>query len=495
MGMFGPTNDEFDLFKNQIDSFKHHVDDRLRKISSEVERSATDSELEAKGAAERALQFEESSRAASGKIGEALSEISAFRATLLENIENLKEKINRSENSEEKLSEKINNVSSIYSEFLERKKGLDTSIEDLSVKIKSANDYLKRSEKLPDAVKEAEKLVEELSSSGESAKNILGNVVSRKNDVDKLHKEIYGEDINDADGKATHIDGVKDKLESAYENIKNNIEELEVDAAKAVEDVVVKHEMVLSERKENYENLIKEARARYEQINSQITGLLPGAMAEGLSAAYEKKRESEENSLLRFESKFSYAIYGLVAISMIPFAVDLYLLAFKGRDLVQVVKETPSLIVAILPIYFPVLWLAYSMGKKANLSKRLIEEYTHKSVLGKTFSGLSYQIETLQHQGVVKEELRTKLLFNVLQVSAENPGKLITDYQKSDHPLMDALEKSGKLSDSLDVLSKIPGLSVLMKKIAEKDAIELNLQAKRIESGLAANEDIPVKES
>ena len=344
-------------------------------------------------------------------------------------------------------------------------------------------------------MKEAEKLVEELTSSGESAKNILGNVVSRKNDVDKLHKEIYGEDINDADGKATHVDGIKDELESAYENIQNSIEELGVDAAKAVEDVVLKHEILLSERKEIYENLLKEARARYEQINTQITGLLPGAMAEGLSAAYEKKREAEEISLLRFESKFSYAIYGLVAISMIPFAVDLYLLAFKGRDLVQVVKETPSLVVAILPIYFPVLWLAYSMGKKANLSKRLIEEYTHKSFLGKTFSGLSYQIETLQHQGVVKEELRTKLLFNVLQVSAENPGKLITDYQKSDHPLMDALEKSGKLSDSLDALSKIPGLSALVKKIAEKDATELKLQGKRIEIGLAANEDASERES
>ena len=170
-------------------------------------------------------------------------------------------------------------------------------------------------------MKEAEKLVEELTSSGESAKNILGNVVSRKNDVDKLHKEIYGEDINDADGKATHVDGIKDELESAYENIQNSIEELGVDAAKAVEDVVLKHEILLSERKEIYENLLKEARARYEQINTQITGLLPGAMAEGLSAAYEKKREAEEISLLRFESKFSYAIYGLVAISMIPFAV------------------------------------------------------------------------------------------------------------------------------------------------------------------------------
>ena len=126
MGMFGPTNDEFDLFKSQIDAFKNHVDTRLREISSEVKRSATDSELEAKGAAERALQFEKCARTDSGKIGEALSEISVFRTTLIENIENLKDKLNKSEISEDELRENIKNVSSIHSEFLERKKGLDT---------------------------------------------------------------------------------------------------------------------------------------------------------------------------------------------------------------------------------------------------------------------------------------------------------------------------------------------------------------------------------
>ena len=127
-------------------------------------------------------------------------------------------------------------------------------------------------------------------------------------------------------------------------------------------------------------------------------------------------------------------------------------------------------------------------SKKANLSKRLIEEYTHKSVLGKTFSGLSNQIETLQNQGAVEEELRTKLLFNILQVSAENPGKLITDYNNSDHPIMDALEKSSKLSESLETLAKIPGLSAIAKRLSEKSDIELRRQGDKVDTGLKANE-------
>lgn len=408
----------------------------------------------------------------------------------MENIEDLDARLAGIEEKDNWLQEKTESTDSLYSDFLGRKEGLDFSIEDLSKKINSANEFLERSEKLPDAVEQVEELVESLNSTGETAKNILGNIASRKSDVDKLYKEIYGEDVNDSDGNSTHIDGLKDELEAAYQAVKADVEGLEGTTAKAVEDIATKHEKLLADRKDNYESLLATASARYNEINSEITGLLPGAMAEGLSAAYEKKREAEEISLLRFEDKFSLAIYGLVAISAIPFAVDIYLLAFEGRALVQVVKETPSLIVAILPIYFPVLWLAYSMGKKANLSKRLIEEYTHKSVLGKTFSGLSNQIETLQHQSVIKEELRIKLLFNLLEVSAENPGKLITDYQKSDHPLMDALEKSGKLTDSLERLSKIPGLSALAKKIAEKDSAELKMQEKRVEAGLAANEEL-----
>ncbi|WP_169801855.1 hypothetical protein, partial [Herbaspirillum chlorophenolicum] len=204
--------------------------------------------------------------------------------------------------------------------------------------------------------------------------------------------------------------------------------------------------------------------------------------------AYEEKKNDEITALTSFNVTFRRAILGLVCISSIPLLIDIYLVAWKAVDLVKVIKDTPNLLLAIMPLYFPILWLAYSSNKKANLSKRLIEEYTHKSVLGKTFSGLSNQIETLQHQGDVKEELRTKLLFNVLQVSAENPGKLITNYSKSDHPLMDALENSVKLADSVSALAKIPGFSALASKLATKADDILQENTRKVQEGLSAQE-------
>ena len=154
----------------------------------------------------------------------------------------------------------------------------------------------------------------------------------------------------------------------------------------------------------------------------------------------------------------------------------------------SVSSNTPSLILSILPLYLPILWLAHSSGKKLNLSKRLIEEYTHKMVLGKTFAGLTKQIESEEDD--VKNELRTKLLFNLLQVSSENPGKLITDYQRSDHPLMEALENSSRLSSSIEVLNRIPGFSSLAKKLSARQDEILSGQARKVKDGLSTQTDL-----
>ena len=141
------------------------------------------------------------------------------------------------------------------------------------------------------------------------------------------------------------------------------------------------------------------------------------------------------------------------------------------------------MIFSMLPLYAPIVWFAYYLNKKLNLSKRLIEEYTHKEVLSRTFEGLSTQISTLPDNELTLE-LKTKLLYNLLSVSAENPGKLISNYDTSDHPLMDALDKSAKLSDAIDAISKIPGMSRLSNFLEKKADKILEEQENKIDNGL-----------
>ena len=127
-----------------------------------------------------------------------------------------------------------------------------------------------------------------------------------------------------------------------------------------------------------------------------------------------------------------------------------------------------------------------------NLSNRLIEEYTHKEVLSKTFEGLSKQINNLENDSIAKE-LRVKLLYNVLEVSSENPGKLISDYAKSDHPFEEALDKSVKLASAVHKLSDIPGFGKIVAVLDKKAKETMKDGIKKAADGMEALSDLQEK--
>jgi hypothetical protein len=477
MSFFGVSNDEFNSFQSSILS-------RLASVEAEVKQRPADAEQQARNAATNASALEQQVRASAGAVQTALNELSQYKTAALQELQGLQAEKAASAAKSTTLDQQINDSQAAFSQFVEAKTIADAQITDVAQKTAQSNTILSQVSELPDVLKNTQDLFSESKALAESIKALLTHATSRKSEIDELHKKILGQDLAGEEGKSEHIDGLKDELDKSYRALSEQAQNLTMSIDALTSSIAGKHDQALAERNHQFEDFLSKSTSRYESINEQLIGLLPGSMAAGLSAAYEKKKEEESESLKQFEKSFKLAIFIMACISSIPLAVDIYLLAFEGKSLVQVIKDTPNLIIAILPIYFPVLWLAYSTNKKLNLSKRLIEEYTHKSVLGKTFSGLSNQIETLPHQSAVKEELRTRLLFNVLQVSAENPGKLITDYNKADHPIMEALENSGKLSDSMEALAKIPGFSSIAKKISERSEKIIAAQVEKVEKGL-----------
>ena len=474
MAVFGVSKEEFDSFQSTILS-------RLSGIEVEVRQRPADAEQQARAAAENAISLEAQVRLNAGAVQSALEELNRYKDGALQELQALQiEKVNAAAKSEE-LVDQIKTGQAAYTQFNEVKNAIDTQIDDLSQRVIQSKAFLEQSAALPDALEKTQEILGESKSLAESIRAILSHTTSRKSEIDELHKRILGQDIPNEEGKPEHIDGLKDELEKSYRGLTEKAQNLTESIEALTSSISTEHNQVLEKQNIKFEELLSNSATRYESVNGQLNGLLPGAMAAGLSAAYESKKEEESAALVKFEKSFSKAILMLVGISAIPLAVDIYLLAIVGKSLIEIIHDIPKLVIGILPIYFPVLWLAYSTNKKLNLSKRLIEEYTHKSVLGKTFSGLSNQIETLPHQSAVKEELRTRLLFNVLQVSAENPGKLITDYNKADHPIMEALENSGKLANSMDALAKLPGFSSIAKKIVERSERIISAQ---VEKGL-----------
>lgn len=474
MGMLAKsaTKKEFDLFKTEIlkkiytlqKNIDHKVSDTEENINN-IEKKANESIFN--------IENQESS------IEEYIAKIEESKNEVREIVENLSKEYTELKNSNMHLTQEIEETKSFKENILLSKTDIDNSVEEVSTKIRIINEALSVAEDLPNNIENIQNITNKSNELYSEIEALQSHSIDKKSKIDKLYNEIYGQDIENENGEIEHTDGLIDSLQVSYNSIDEKLENIDEILDTNLKDNLTK-----------FNTLLEKSNKEFKDVKNKLITLLPGAMASGLSSAYIGKTEDEKTSKEKLEKNFQWSIIGLLIISLIPVSVDIYRLVFTEANLVQVIKDTPNLIISIFPIYFPILWFAYSSNKKLNLSKRLIEEYTHKAVLGNTFEGLSTQIETLNANEDVRNELRTKLLFNLLQVSSENPGKLITDYQTSDHPLMEALENSSKLSESIDKLNKIPGFSSITKKLSvEKNKIIKDTQD-AIDKGLDLKDKI-----
>lgn len=377
-----------------------------------------------------------------------------------------------------------------------QKKEIDTQIKELLAQCNNikkqyedaSQEALSRSEKLDSFFENYDDFQERIDSVNTSVDNAKENLSKSSNslttlnkrvqDIEKLHREIFGYSTTNEDtGEKTIISGTKDSLENAYTNLENNAVKLETEIKSIKEGSL-----------SQFKTFEDEHVQIYARITQQIEQLLPSALTAGLSSAFSKKREDEEISSNKYLSNFRWGIGLLIVVSLIPLSISTYSLA-QGVLLMEVIHRVPRLILAIIPMYIPCLWLAISANKKLNLSKRLIEEYAHKEVLSKTYEGLSKQITSLKDNPQA-EELRFRLLSNFLQVTSENPGKLISNYESSDHPLSEVLDQSYKLQVAIDKLDGIPGFGKLAALIETRKNKKIIKTQEKSEDGLASSKEI-----
>lgn len=225
---------------------------------------------------------------------------------------------------------------------------------------------------------------------------------------------------------------------------------------------------------------------KYNDLITQIESLLPQAMTAGLSSAYQAKRESEEQEMQSAYKAFKGAIKWMVFISLVPISLTCYMFFGLNYEIQTIINDTPKIMSAVLALYAPVFWLAYSANKRMNLSKRLIEEYTYKESLSKTFEGLSKQIENIEDEKIAKD-LKSRLLYSVVSMNSQNPGKLIKGYNKPDHPIMDIVNNSVKLTESIQNLAQMPLIGKICSPIVNAIDEQKTIQANKIREGLIAN--------
>lgn len=459
----------------------------MKKIWSEINAIKQNQTIAANTSEKEAFQH---SRKASEYRNKCQSSFETAKE-YLGDIESSFTKINSIENS---VKTKYDEISSKFIEFeelnsllSEKSDSLQSTITALNNELNSIEELSQNSTELNERIESIKSLLETSEELNEKITAINRTVTSKKKDIDEVYTEIFG--YKSEENSEENVEGLKEELEKAYNNIENEINEIEETVKTFIKNSKTNLTLFQDQKEDELSSTLENWKNDYLEIEKQINSLLPSALSTGLSYAYSEKKTEEQKDLLIYQRKFRNATIGLVIISVIPFIVGTISL-FDGKTLEDVILSMPRLVLAIFPLYVPILWLAYSANKNQKLSKRLIEEYTHKEVISKTYEGLSTQIENLKSDKK-SFELRQQLLYNIISSSSENPGKLISDYNKSDHPLTDALDKSINLANAIEKLSKVPGISKLTSVLEKKSDKIISKTAEKVEKGINSIEIEP----
>lgn len=331
------------------------IKDRLSNIESKILAINTDFIYKSEARYNDIVNIKEKSDAQSQKITELLTAIDNSYSNITNQLNILNQSIDKSQNNETQTSslikesqENLNDIKNIKENFISYENNIKQSIE-------AAETYLRSSSQLPEALDKAKNETEEIEKTLKHSKATLNSILNNKKEIDAIFSSINGYKIpiEGSENEFEHIEGLKEKLEKSYQSIDIKI--------KSLEDIINNE---IESTKEEYSELLSTAKNRYEILNLELNSLLPGALAKGLSDAFETKRASEQISLNKLEKYFFFAIAGLIATALIPIAVDWYLLYHKEKDILDVIKETPNILLVTLPIYLPLLWFAHSTNKK-----------------------------------------------------------------------------------------------------------------------------------
>lgn len=331
---------------------------------------------------------------------------------------------------------------------------------------------------------EIEKISQEIQSRGKESdvalNRIMGlhkQIVETRDRAKEVLEEITGYDYEDeTSGETRHEEGLKEKLQNAFKDLEKKHEAIRG----ALDDLKKRQE-------EAYDAFLSSRQAEAKELKERIESLLPNALTAGLSSAYAEKRKNEENEKFWVTIGFVAILIVMILVAFLPIAVMLKMHS-SGLGVMDVFMRSPRVILAFLPLYTPLVWLAIVFNKRMNLAKRLIEEYSHKEALSKTFEGLATQIEAL---GTDKNalDLRVRLLHNLIAVSAENPGKLITGYNRADNPIFEFLDKSAALGKSLEKLASIPGFDRVLQTMNKRNERKREEAQELAQEGISSLED------
>lgn len=456
------------LLNDELAKANARIDDNNVAINNRL----SDDVKEAKQASKETSMYRNRAKETSEEVNKLLSE-------LRDNYETLKACINECEESKRSITLQRKNIEKNNEILLNEQQSLKQQSEKMQPLFNTVNQattILNEISNLNKSIKEKQVSAVEQQ---QSIEGLLNAATKQKAEITKIKNQISGyTQQNKETGENEFINGIQQDLEQTFDKLNLEINNLK----KEVTDFQ-------STKTDEVEKFITDMRNKYDKLIERIEGLLPKALSAGLSHAYYEKKEAEIKERKSAYGTFKWSLFWMCFIAIIPVGLTCYLFFGKHFDIQTIINDTPKIMSAVLALYAPVFWFAYSANKRMNLSKRLIEEYTYKEALSKTFEGLSTQIENINDKDIAND-LKSKLLYIIVSMNSENPGKLIKGYNKPDHPVMDIINNSIKLTDSLQNLAQVPVLKMICRPLQKMVEEQQHIRDEKVQTGLDFNEEL-----
>lgn len=399
---------------------------RLSELEKQVAEKPSDIEKEARHASKKAAEYR-------NRAEERFNQASEIHSKLV--------------NIETEIDEKLSDIKSNHTKSIEVSNDLLENSTNLSNLVTRISEVLEEHPEIEQEIDKLDELILKIEENSSKANTTYKGILTKKTEIDELHREILGYEDEDEDGEIITVEGLKKELETSYnqlteisENLEENLEILKKTSKGQYDDFIKTNQ-------DSLDSITSNSKKEYDKINKQIESLLPNALTAGLSSAFITKKGEEEELYNEYKKSFNKGILYISLSALLPIGISVFYL-LSGATLTDTIERAPKIMLAFLPLYIPLIWTTISANKKVNLSKRLIEEYSHKQVLSMTIEGLSKQIENIEDADM-SEELRIKLLNTFLNVTSENPGKLILNYQKSDNPILNFFDRDKKKDKSI----------------------------------------------
>lgn len=403
----------------------NELSQQIIQLNIEIQKTTPEYEKEAKNASKMTSEYK-------NRAHNALIEIEKNKGQLEELLQN-SEKILSASNS-------IEAADALLSRAGELSEQINIKREELEIRI---NTLIAQDKQLSSLQENCKKILSNATSTDNRINSLLESAAERKEDIENIYDEIAGYDTKE--GK--HIEGLQEKLQTAFTKIEKDNKDLKKDFENTKENLL-----------QWKTDFIKEQSGKFVSLLNKIKDLLPGATSAGLSSSYASKKTEEINERNKAQKYFGSVIFLMSFLGIIPVVINIKLY-LSGKGIEYILAHIPQITMTILPIYIPLIWAAIHFNKCINLSKKLIEEYAYKEALNRTYEGLAEQIKDLKDKD---NELRREHLKIILKASGENPGNFITGYDKCDNPLIDILSKPEKLSK---FLKENPTITNLLEQI------------------------------